>query len=166
MPLKQGLGYADKKYWVLIMVGLFALLANCSLAQGMDSIYYFVPAAVKAKILEYKNREPASVYPIFGILSYYDDTTRVLIARYGDSPEELAFLIKNSNRFIRLTPTETVPILLRIDLIFSNLLHSVRNEGDPYAVYKHKLINTSGYSIKYVGLYDKARIVEAEYYQY
>jgi hypothetical protein len=165
MPLKQGLGYAGKAHKVFVFVGMLILSVNCSFAQALDSIYYFVPSSVKAKILDYKKKD-TSGYPFYGILSHYNDTTTVLISRYGDSPKEFAYLIKNSNRFIKLNPTETIPILLGVDLVFSNLLHSVKNEGDPYAVFKHKLINASGYLIEYQGLYDKIRIIKAEYHQY
>jgi hypothetical protein len=148
-------------------MGLYFLSVDNSLAQSKDSIYYFVPASVKAKILDFmKTKDSKSVYKFYGILSHQNDTTLVLISRYSDSSRELAYLLKNSNRYIKLNSIETIPVLLRLDFLFSNLLHSVEKEGDPYAIYKHKEINPSGYMIEYKGLYDKARIIKAEYYQY
>lgn len=167
MLLKQELEFANRMAKILIFMGLFVLSVNDSLAQSKDSIYYFVPASVKDKILDYMKMKNSKLsYPIYGILSHQNDTTKVLLSNYGDSPKELAFLIKNSNRYIKLNSTATIPILLKDDFLFSNLLHSVKNEGDPYAVFNHKLINVSGYSIEYHGLYDKARIIKAGYYQY
>lgn len=165
MRLKQELGSAIKKSPILVIISLFVLTINDSYAQSRDSIYYFVPASVKSKIVDYMKLK-GSTYPFYGIFSHYNDTTTVLISRYGDSPKELAYLITNSNRYLKLNSTLTIPILLREDFLFSNMLHSVEKEGDPYAVYKHKEINPSGYWIEYQGLYDKARIIKAEYYQY
>lgn len=162
MRLKQGLESVNRKSKILIMIGLFVLSVNNSLAQSRDSIYYFVPTPVKVKILEYM-KEDDSKYLFYGILSHKNDTTIVIISRYDDSIKELTYLIKNSNRYIKLNSTETIPILLREDFLFSNLLHSVKKEGEPYAVYEHRFINVSGYVIEYQGLYGNARIIKAEY---
>ena len=149
----------------VIIIGLFVLLVNNSFAQDRDSIYYFVPASVKTKILKYiKKNDPK--YLFCGHLSHWNDTTSMLISRYDDSIKELAYLIKNSNRYIKLSSTEIIPILLREDFLFSNLLHSVEREGDPYAVYNHMIINSSGYLIEYQGLYDRVKIIRAGYYQH
>lgn len=163
--MKPELVSANRKFKILIIGGLFVLSVNDSFAQSRDSIYYFVPAFVKAKILNYMKTK-GFAHPFYGILSHQNDTTLVQISRYSDSPKELHYLIKNSNRYIKLNSTETILIVLREDFLFSNLLHSVKKEGDPYAVYQHKDINVSGYLIEYEGLYDKARIIKAEYYQY
>ncbi|MDJ1506758.1 hypothetical protein [Xanthocytophaga agilis] len=152
---------------MLITICLFAMSVNGSFAQSRDSVYYFIPVFVKAKILDYmkkKNLRPD--HSIFGVLSHQNDTTQVLISSHGDSPKELTFLIKNTNRYIRLDSTEVIPILMREDFLFSNLLHSVKKEGDPYAIYRHNFIGLSGYSIEYRGLYDKARLIKAEWSQY
>ena len=165
MRLKQELASANRRSKILIIIGLFVLSVNDSLAQSRDSIYYFVPAFVKVKILDFI-KDAKSGYPFYGSLYHQNDTTLLLISRYGDSPKELAYLIKNSNRYIKLNSTESIPILLGDDFLFSNLLHSVEKEGDPYAVFNHQEINPSGYLIEYHGLYDKARIIKAKYYQH
>ena len=136
--------FVNQKNMFLLILGLFVLSVTKSLAQSRDSIYYFVPAFVKIKITEYiKTR--GSDYPFCAILSYQNDTTGILISRYVDSAQDFVYLIKNSNRYIKLDSTRTIPILLREDFLFSNLLHSVKKEGDPYAVYRHNNIGVSGY---------------------
>jgi hypothetical protein len=151
----------------LIIIIWLALSASTSSAQKRDSIYYYVPTSVKAKILDYmKEKEPRAEHPFYMILSHQNDTAHVLISRYGDSPKELAYLIKNSNRYIKLNSTKTLPVLLGDDFAFSNLLHSVKKEGDPYAIFRHLSINPSGYLIEFYGLYDKARVIKAQYFQY
>jgi len=166
MRLKQELASVNRKYKILITTGMFLLFAIDSFAQKAipDSIYYFVPAVVKSKILEHTN-SLKSTHPVYGVLSHQNDTTQLLISQYGDSPKELVWLIKNSNRYIKLNSRELIPILLSEDFLFSSLLHSVNKEGDPYAVFTHRLISVSGYLIYYQGLYDKAKIIKAEYYQ-
>ncbi len=164
--LKQEQESVIKKYKILFITGMFFLLAIDSFAQRVipDSIYYFVPAVVKSKILEH-TKSLKSTYPVYGVLSHQNDTTQLIISQYGDSPKELVWLIKNCNRYIKLNSRECIPILLSEDFLFSSLLHSVNNEGDPYAVFTHRLISVSGYLIYYQGLYNKVKIIKAEFYQ-
>ena len=153
-------------YKMLILTAIGLLLANASFAQRAtpDSIYYFLPNVVKLKISEH-NKSIKSKHTIYGVLSNHNDTTQLIISNYRDSPQELIWLIKNSNRYLKLDITECIPLVLREDYLFSTLLHSVKNEDDPYAVFKHKLISVSGYLICFQGLYEKARIISAKYYQ-
>ncbi|WP_400193184.1 hypothetical protein [Hymenobacter sp. B81] len=167
MRLKQESGLLNKWRKILSIV-FFLLLSNSnSFAQSQDSIYYFVPAFVKEYIIKYvKAGNVKHKLPAYCIISHRDDTTSILVSYYKDSRNDLSTLIKNSNRFIKISSTQSIPVLMRLDFIFSNLLHSVVNEGGLYAAYNHKEINASGYHIQYRGLYDKAVFISAEYYQY
>lgn len=163
MHLKRGLANGSKSVKTLV-VALLVMVANHSIAQKLDSIYYVIPASVKMKILEQvKESKPGLGYYV--VLTHQNDTTSILISRYGNQPEELSRLIKSTNRFIKVKSSRAIPVVLHSDLLFSSLLHSVKNEGSEYAAYKHKLINPSGFLIEYYGSDDKAKIVRAEFYQ-
>jgi hypothetical protein len=164
MPLKLAQVDVNKSFKSATIISLFVVLANCAAAQKVDSIYYVIPASVKTKMLEVTKEFKRDV-SCYAVLSHHNDTTKILISRYGNSPEELVWLIKNSNRFIRVHSSRVIPLLLETDFLFSSLLHSVKNEGQPYAAFKHKLINVSGFLIEYVGRDDKIQIIGADYYR-
>jgi hypothetical protein len=167
MLLKRVKVFAKNNIGRLLVVAIvFGLWSNTSCAQSVDSIFYFIPTAVKTKISDYlKQNDRLSAASVYEVLSYQNDTTQILISRSGESPSELKYLVKNGNRYIKLNGIEIISVVLRSDFLFSDRLHSVKKEGDPFAVYTHKLISLSGYLIEFSGLYEKTVITNASYYQ-
>lgn len=163
---KQGLSLESNVLLKVVWITIFMLSSNFLFSQSRDSIFYVLPAEVKSKIVGYLNQNnQSSDLKVYVLLAHQNDTTQVMVSHFGASPKELLWLVKNTNRFLRLKSNSVLPVLLKTDLIFSDALHKVENEESPYATFTNKYLNVSGYIIDFYGMYDKAQLIKAEYYQ-
>ncbi|MFD0752277.1 hypothetical protein ACFQZS_19135 [Mucilaginibacter calamicampi] len=146
----------------ILISGLFFSLNGFT--QGRDSIIYVTPESVNQKIVEYlkTSTRPGLVYAIF---HNHSDTTSILVTTYGKEFTALADLIKNSNRYIKVSDALAIPVLLNEDISMSRTLRTVKNKGSKYESMQTTLVLASGFWVEYKGLYYNVSITKAEYYQ-
>jgi hypothetical protein len=165
--LRQKPAYINKAA-VIFLISCITLLSIVPLkanAQLKGPINYFIPKVITFKIIDYlKAAKPNDHY--YAILQNQNDTTSILISSYDRSFTKLIYLIANTNRFIKISPNVMLPLLLHSDLLFSDLLHSVRNEGKENEIISHTDVNSGGYSIIYRGGHQNETIIKTEYIQY
>jgi hypothetical protein len=147
------------------LTALFVITTTESFSQSKDSINYFIPDIISKQISNYLKEEKTDA-KYYAILQEQNDTTSILISSYNGSFEKLVYLIKNTNRYIKVSSSQTLPLLLHSDLLFSEKLHSVRNKGKGNEIISHTDINAGGYSIIYKGLYQDITIIQSKYFQF
>lgn len=138
-------------------------------AQNRDSIYYNLPDFVITKALKYLKTEKKDKdigYYIY--LNINRDTTYVMVSGYNFNLKELVFLLKNTNRYLKLNPTLTLPIIFAQDERFSDVLHHVikPKQKGLYTKIEHTDINPAGYWVSFTGRYSNAVFLKEELYSY
>lgn len=146
---------------MLISCLLFSL---SGFTQTRDSIIYVTPDTVNQKIVEYL-KTSTRTGAAYAALHKHNDTTSILISKYGKGGSALADLIRKSNRYIKVGDKNFIPVLLHEDFAMSQALHTITNKGNEHELMNITLIRDSGFLIDYKGFYYDVLIIKAEYYQ-
>ena len=160
MLLKRELG-TNRRRWV---VAIMLMIASTAYSQQKQPIVYLIPDTVKSSIANYL-KEGKSKSSIYVILQHEGDTTSILVCTYSQASTELAYLVRNSNRYIRISSKATIPVILQADVALSENLHMIKNKGTTNETMSNKAVHASGYLIVYKGLYWNVSLIKAEYYQ-
>lgn len=146
----------------LFLVVFWLIITKCY-SQKPDSINYTIPEVVSAKVANYIEEDIKKPYYI--IIGTKNDTTSLLVSTYDKSFQKLAYLVSNSNRYIRISHKKTLPVISDVDLLFSTVLHTVKNKGKYNELVTNTLVMASGYLIIFTVAGHKASVVSAQYYQ-
>jgi hypothetical protein len=152
----------------IVFVTLFCVLflyQRNGFAQNRDSIIYLTPDIVNNKIAEFL-KASTRTGSVYASLHHNNDTTYILISTYDKTFEKLAYLIRNSNRYIKISSTYPIPVLLQEDAVMSISLKRPKNKGTEYESLETTLIIASGFLVEYKGIYLNASLIKAEYFQY
>lgn len=148
----------------------FFILVSClffslrGFTQSRDSIIYLTPDIVNQKIVDYL-KTSTRTGGVYASMHKHNDTTSILVSTYGKDFPALADLIKNSNRYIKVSDKLSIPVLLHEDVLMSKTLRIVINKGTEYEAIRTTLVLASGLLVEYKGLYSDVSIIKAEYYQ-
>jgi hypothetical protein len=159
-----------RTFTIIVVINLIInLIPSVSFGQSKDSIKYFIPDVIVEKISEGLKSEKAQ--PKIGkyiVLSHQNDTTYLLVSSYNVNFNELVYLLRNSNRYVKIDSKTTLTILLSEDLKFSEKLHYISRKARPgvWEAINHTEVNPAGYSIIYKGMYSDVKLIEAKWYQY
>lgn len=148
--------------FLILVSGLFFSLHGFT--QTRDSIIYITPDIVNQKIVDYLETSTRTG-AVYVILHSHNDTTSILVSTYSKELESLFYLIKNSNRYIKISSAQAIPALLHEDFVMSQKLHTIRNKGTEYELMGITLIGASGFLVEYKGFYYDVSIIKAEWYQ-
>lgn len=164
--LKQKQVYTHSRRFLHILMVL-TLIFNCLKAnsQKKTRICYNIPSIVQKKIAVYIDKSKSNEN-FYVILQHQNDTTSILLSSYNKSFNKLLYLLANTNRYIKISGTKDLPLLLNSDLLFSEILHSIKNSGRENEIISNTEVNPGGYSIIYKGVYQDIKIIKEEYLQY
>jgi hypothetical protein len=136
-----------------------------SFAQQKSRISYVIPEIVNVEIDNYLKTKKSNE-TTYIVLQNQNDTTSILVSTYDENFSQLAYLINNTNRYIKVGVNKLIPVLLRPDFLLSDNLHVIKNKGSEYEAMSNTLIGASGYLIVYKGFYHDAKLIKAEYFQH
>lgn len=154
------------KTWTFLLSFCLTLIFLKSSSQNLQfkGIEYLTPDTVKTKILEVINADKTG-QPFFVVWDTVGDTTYLRLARYSAS-DRLFELIKNSNRFITLSKSQVVPIVIGSDLEFSAMFHKIKNKGTQNEIMSVTDFNISGYTIDFTGTYYNAKLIKFKWFTF
>lgn len=159
MPLKRDQDFDSRR--LVVLIAILVSFALNGYSQRRQPIMYLLPDTVKSNIQKYlKDKDYKSTYVV---LRRDGDTASILVSTYSRELTELAYLIRNSNRYISID-SKTIPVILQEDVVFSDKLHTIKNKGTLDEYMSNKEVHASGYLIVYKGFYWGTSILKAEYY--
>lgn len=161
MLLKRELGVTHRRWWVAVIL---MSIVSAAYPQQKQPIIYLTPDTVKASIEHYL-KESKGKSPIYAILQHEGDTTSILVCTYNKASTGLAYLVRNSNRYIRISSKAIIPVILQADVALSENLHMIKNKGTTNEIMSNTVVLVSGYLIVYKGVYWNVSLIKTEYYQ-
>jgi len=150
-----------RKFAVLAFILFFTEYSAFS--QENKGIEYFVPEIVKDTIVGFMQKTGNNKY--YGIWQTQNDTTFILISWFDSLDTNLYPLIKQSNRFIHISATRTIPIVPQSDLGFCIWFHHLDDKGTDHESMEDTDFMIPGYEIEFVKPYDKTEIIKAKYFR-
>ena len=154
------------KPWTFFILFCLTLIILKSSGQSLQfkGIEYLMPDTVKHKILEViKDDKTGNLF--FVTWDTDRDTTYLRLARYSTS-DGIYALIKNSNRFVKLSENQTIPIIFDSDLEFNTTFHKIKNKGKQNEIMNVTDFNISGYTIEFTGSYYNAKLIKFEWFTF
>ncbi|RAJ83447.1 hypothetical protein CLV59_103415 [Chitinophaga dinghuensis] len=95
------------------------------------------------------------------------DTTAIMVTTYCSSCKSspLTRIVENSNRFVMLKDDKQLPIVLSTDLVYTDFLNKVANEGTATENITVLRFQPSGWIVKFIERRGNMKIVSVTYFQ-